>query len=260
MGTMKAIVIIPTYNERGNIERLITRLLDVFKKIKKWELEILVVDDNSPDKTAEIVEKEGKKQKNVRLLLRRKKVGLGAAYLAGMKQAFGKMGADAVLIMDADLSHNPIYIPRFLRLIENGAQFVVGSRYILGGSIAEDWSPYRKFLSIFGNKIVPLVLGKTALTDWTSGYRAVTKEVYKKVHPKLSEDKAEFRGYTFNISFAYHTVVSRFRTAEVPIKFVDRRSGKSKLGLEYLFHTPIFIFKTRLRNVLKHSIMRSITI
>lgn len=248
---VKAIVIIPTYNERENIGRLITQLLGVFKKIKKWKLEILVVDDNSPDKTAEIVEKEGKKRKNVGLLLRRKKVGLGAAYLAGMKKAFGEMGADVVLTMDADLSHNPACVPKFLKFIEEGAQFVVGSRYISGGSIAEDWSPHRKFLSIFGNKIVPLVLGRDSFTDWTSGYRAITKEVYKKILPKLSEDKAEFKGYTFNISFAYNAVVSGFRTAEVAIKFVDRRSGRSKLGLEYLFHTPIFIFKTRLKSILK---------
>lgn len=243
---MKAVIIIPTYNERENIVRLLPRLEKFSPRLKGWKVEILVVDDNSPDGTAEAVRKTARKNKEIHLLLKKEKEGLGAAYSAGMKEAFFKMRAHVCLVMDADLSHDPRYIPQFLKEVENGADFVVGSRYIKGGSIAEGWAPHRKFLSIFGNKIVSLILGRNDLSDWTSGYRVIKKEVFKKVAPKLSEA----RGYTFNVSFAYHTLVSGFKTREVPIRFIDRTEGQSKLGLEYLFHTPIFLFKTRLKRTL----------
>lgn len=248
---MKAVVVIPTFNEKENILHLLKLLKEVLKKVKGWNFRILVVDDNSPDGTARVVRQYAKKYKNVHLLLRTKKVGLGAAYLAGMKEAFEKMKADEVLIMDADLSHSPKYIPDFLSKIEKGADFVVGSRYIKGGSIAKKWALHRKFLSVFGNKIAPFILGRNELGDWTSGYRAIRKEVYRKVYPMIREDRAEFRGYTFNISFAYHAVVSGFRVSEVAINFIDRKSGESKLGLEYLFHTPVFLLKTRLKRFIK---------
>lgn len=248
---MKAVVLIPTFNEKDNILRLLNSLRKVLKEIKGWNFAILVVDDNSPDGTAEAVRLQTKKSKNIHLLLRRKKAGLGVAYLAGMKRAFDNLRADLVLVMDADLSHGPGYIPNFLKEVEKGADFVVGSRYIKGGAIAKKWALHRKFLSIFGNIIVSLMLGKNNLTDWTSGFRAIKKEVYRKVRPYMSKDKAEFRGYTFNISFAYHTILEGFKASEVPIQFVDRTSGKSKLGMEYLLHTPIFLFKTRLKRLIK---------
>lgn len=243
---MKAVVLIPTFNEKENILLLLPRLLDIFKKVRKWELEILVVDDNSPDGTAIAVSNFSKRRNGIHLLVRNKKEGLGAAYLAGMRQAFDHLKADVVLVMDADLSHNPDYIPSFLEKLEDGCDFVVGSRYIRGGDIAKGWAPHRKFLSVFGNVVVPFMLGTRALSDWTSGYRAINKQVFRKVAPVVSKSKRELRGYTFNIAFAYHTVVAGFRVGEVPIKFIDRTAGRSKLGLEYLFHTPVFLFRTRL--------------
>ncbi len=252
---MKAVVITPTFNERGNIPRLLESINRTVKGIKNWNIELLVVDDNSPDGTAKAVKKIAKRNKKIHLLLRKEKVGLGAAYLAGMREAFGKLEADIVIVMDADLSHNPRYIPGFLAAIEKGADFVVGSRYIKGGTIAKEWAPHRKILSVFGNVVVSLMLGKNNLSDWTSGFRAIKREVYKKVGPHISEDKIEFKGYTFNISFAYHTVLEGFKISEVPIKFVDRTSGKSKLGMEYMLHTPLFLFKTRLKRVIKAIIL-----
>lgn len=252
---MKAVVVIPTFNEKENISRLLRLLERVLKKIKGWDFKILVVDDNSPDGTAEVVEQIAKKNKDVRLLLRHKKTGLGAAYLAGMKKAFEELGSDIVIVMDADLSHKPEYLPELLKKILGGADFVVGSRRIPGGTIPREWPVYRKFLSIGGNALVTIFLGSRALTDWTSGYRAIKKGVYKKVRQMIVEDKAEFRGYTFNISFAYHATKEGFKVAEIPIKFPDRKRGESKLGLEYLFHTPIFLFKTRLKEFLKSIIL-----
>lgn len=248
---MKAIVVIPTFNEKENIPRLLKLLEEVFKKVKDWNFRILVVDDNSPDGTARVVRQCAKKYKNIHLLLRKKKVGLGVAYLAGMKKAFEELKADVVIVMDADLSHKPKYLPDLLKKILDGADFVVGSRRIPGGAIPREWPVHRKFLSIVGNTLVTIFLGSRALTDWTSGYRVIKKTVYKRVRQMIMEDKAEFRGYTFNISFAYHTIVEGFKVAEIPIKFPDRKSGESKLGLEYIFHTPIFLFKTRLKRFIK---------
>lgn len=248
---MKAVVVIPTFNEKENIQRLLKLLKEVFKKVKGWDFRILVVDDNSPDGTARAVRQCARKYKNIHLLLRKKKVGLGAAYLAGMKEAFEGLEADVVVVMDADLSHKPEYLPEFLKKILGGADFVVGSRRIPGGAIPQEWPVHRKFLSIVGNTLVTIFLGSRVLTDWTSGYRAIKKDVYKRVRQMIIEDKAEFRGYTFNISFAYHTIIEGFKVVEIPIKFPDRKSGKSKLGLEYLFHTPLFLFKTRLKELSK---------
>ncbi|HBL51737.1 MAG: hypothetical protein A3D24_00775 [Candidatus Blackburnbacteria bacterium RIFCSPHIGHO2_02_FULL_39_13] len=247
---MKLVVVVPTYNEKGNVENLINSLEAVFLKISGWDKNILIVDDNSPDGTAKIVEQLSKEYKNVHLLLHRKKSGLGAAYLAGMKEAFGKLRADAVIVMDADLSHSPLYLPMFVDQINKGSDFVVGSRYIKGGAIPKNWGLHRKFLSYFGNKTTSFLVGKKNLNDWTSGYRAIKKEVYEKVVPQIEGNK-RFRGYTFNISFAYHVCESGFTTSQVPIKFTDRTQGKSKLGLEYLFHTPIFLIHIRLNKLFK---------
>lgn len=242
---MRVVIIVPTFNEKENIKLLLGRIVESLKN-NHWIWSVLVVDDNSPDGTGDIVNSFSRKNKRIFLLTHAQKVGLGAAYLAGMQEAFGKMGADVVVTMDADLSHNPKSLPAFLQKIEEGADFVVGSRYIKGGAIPKNWPIHRKLLSIFGNLLTSLLLGSRAHTDWTSGYRAIRGHVYLKVKREL-ENKSEFRGYTFNISFAYHAVCDGFKVTEVPIVFPDRKSGKSKLGLEYLYHTPIFLFRTRLR-------------
>lgn len=246
---MRVAVVIPTYNEKRNIEILITRLIAMFKKQIGLTWYVVVVDDSSPDGTGDVVKEYAKENKRVLLLSRKKKVGLGAAYLAGMHKAFGDLKVEVVIVMDADLSHDPQSIPLFLEQVCKGSDFVVGSRYIRGGAIPNNWPLHRKFLSVFGNYITSLFLGSNVLTDWTSGFRAIKKQVYEKVHTQL-ENKTEFKGYTFNISFAYHTVIDGFTVGEVPIIFPDRKEGKSKLGLEYLFYTPMFLIKTRLKKIL----------
>lgn len=242
----KVTIVTPTYNESGNVAKFIPQIINVAKKVKGWDLKVLVVDDNSPDGTANVVRNLSKKYKQVQLLSRKEKTGLGTAYLAGMKEAFSKTRSDLVITMDADLSHKPEYLPRFLKKIEEGADFIIGSRYIHGGKIPDEWPLRRKFLSTFGNMVVSVMLGSRRHTDWTSGYRAIKKEVYEKVYPQIKTEDAIYRGYSFNISFAYHVLQNGFKTAEVPIIFPDRKTGKSKLGMEYLIHTPIFLFKTLL--------------
>ena len=250
-----AVVIIPTYNERGNIEKTINALLDVFKEIKTWKMSILVVDDTSPDKTYELVEEIGKKHKQVHLFINKKKAGLGGAYLKGMDQAFNKMDADVVFEFDADLSHDPTKIPLFLASIDRGNEMVLGSRYVPGGSIPEDWGVHRKLLSMVGNLIIMVVLTDFRIRDWTSGYRAITRKVYDAVHPSVLSD--QFSGYTFQIGFLYHAVRKGFKIdPNIPYHFVDRTVGESKMGPEYLIRPLVFIFKMRIKEVMRHKVFK----
>jgi len=243
---MKVIVIIPTYNERENIGKLIEHLeTKIFPKVpKKFEMNILVVDDSSPDGTAEEVRKAQKSYKNVHLLLNKKKSGLGGAYLKGMEKSVDELGADIMFEMDADFSHDPEVIPQFLQKIDSGSQLVLGSRYIKGGSIPEDWGVHRKLLSLFGNLTIRIILTHFAIHDWTTGYRAVSSDLFQALRHEMKRD--EFSGYTWQIGFLHKAVRKGFKVAEVPIKFVDRKYGKSKLGVEYIKNTLFYIFSIRL--------------
>lgn len=245
---MKVIILIPTYNEKKNIERLLKKILKVIKDVKVWKIEILVVDGNSPDGTREIVLNFKKKHKNIHLLTETKKKGLGAAYLSGIDYAIKTLNSDIIMTMDADLSHNPDYIPDFLKKVEEGADLVIGSRYIKGGSIPREWALHRKIYSILGNKVASFILGTNKINDWTSGYRAISKKVYLKVRPQVLGKSTQ--GYTFNMCFAYYALEYGFAVDHTPIKFPDRQAGESKLGLEYLVRTPIFLVRTRLRRLL----------
>ncbi len=245
----KAVVIIPTYNERENIQKVIPLLLEVSRSVSHWQLEILVVDDTSPDKTYDVVAELEKKHRQVHLLVNKKKAGLGGAYLRGMKHAFEELDADAVFEFDADLSHDPSKIPAFLGALDVGADIVLGSRYISGGGIPDDWGVHRKFLSIVGNVVIMSVLTNFKIRDWTTGYRALTKEVYAAVHPYLAGER--FSGYTFQIGFLHTAVRLGFSVVEVPFKFVDRSIGHSKLGPEYIKNTLLFILKVRLQDMLR---------
>lgn len=240
----KAVVIIPTYDERENLPLAVAALLKVFGTIDDWRMEILVVDDTSPDKTYEVARELAEEHEEVTLLLNSEKCGLGGAYLRGMERAFGEMAADVVFEFDADLSHDPAKIPAFLKAVEQGADVVLGSRYTKGGGIPQDWGLYRKFLSVVGNVVVMTVLGNFNVRDWTTGFRAIRREVYETVSPRLSGER--FLGYTFNIGFLQEALKAGFTVVEVPFRFVDRTRGESKLGPEYIRNTVAFILKARL--------------
>jgi dolichol-phosphate mannosyltransferase len=218
-------IIIPTYNEKGNIGILIDR-------IRKYvNVDILVVDDSSPDGTAI----EAKKKK-VRVLMNKEKKGLGYAYLKGMENCHSKV----FIQMDADLSHDPKDLKRFIEKIKDN-DMVIGSRYIKGGSIPRDWPLHRRFISIYGNRFISLFLGRQS--DWSTGYRAIRREVYEKV----KDDLKDFHGYTYQIAFLNEARRHGFRVAEIPIAFKDRTRGKSKLGKEYLINTLKYILKERFK-------------
>ncbi|MCM2325888.1 MAG: polyprenol monophosphomannose synthase [Candidatus Woesearchaeota archaeon] len=218
-------IIIPTYNERENIGILID-------KIRKYiKADILVVDDNSPDGTAIVA-----KKKKVRVLMNKEKKGLGYAYLKGMENCRSKV----FIQMDADLSHDPKDLRRFIEKIEEN-DMVLGSRYIKGGSIPKDWPLHRRFISIYGNRFISLFLGKQS--DWSTGYRAIRREVYEKV----KDDIKDFHGYTYQIAFLNEARKNHFKISEIPIAFKDRTRGKSKLGKEYLINTIKYILKEKIK-------------
>ncbi len=252
----KAIVIIPTYNERDNIGKVIPLLLEERENVRaSWDLQVLVVDDMSPDKTYEVVEELTKIYKGVvHLLVNPKKSGLGGAYLKGMARAFDELGADAVFEFDADLSHDSTKIPAFLKALDSGADMVLGSRYIKGGSIPQDWGLHRKFLSIIGNIVIATVFTNFSVRDWTSGYRAITKSVYEAVHPELHSER--FSGYTFQIGFLHTAIRKGFTVVEVPFHFIDRTIGDSKIGPEYIKNNLLYIFRVRAKEIYQHRVFR----
>lgn len=234
----KAVIIIPTYNEVDNISDLINSLLSISKDIKDWQIELLVVDSLSPDKTASVVRKLQKNHANLHLLST-KKEGLGRAYLKGFAVALKRLQADVVFEMDADFSHDPQVIPDFLTKIDGGADFVIGSRYIRGGSIPSDWSFDRKFFSIVGNLIIRMGFMKISITDWTSGYRAIKPWVIQSSLNHLEK----YSGYVFQVALLDESLKRNAKIKEIPIHFIDRRYGVSKINtFQYMFQTLLYIF------------------
>ena len=247
---MKAVVIIPTYNEKENIEKMIPHLMEeVFPKVKEDEMALLIADDNSPDGTAEVVRHFMKKYKNLDISEGSKK-GLGAAYIRGMDYAITKMNADVVYEMDADFQHDTTKIPDFLKKIHEGADMVIGTRYSGGGSIPANWPPQRKAFSIVANLFVRTVFMKFGIHDWTGGYRALRKEVFLKEKEALTN----FRGYIFQISFLHKAERDGFKIAEVPFHFSDRKLGDSKIApMGYIMDVVKFVIGTRISELLTGS-------
>lgn len=254
MEKKRAVIIIPTYNERENISRLIPTLEKIFAEVKNWDMHVLVVDDSSPDDTASVVKAFTKKNKNIHLLTNPTKSGLGHAYLTGMEEAFKNLDADAVFEFDADFSHDPTKIPLFLKRLDAGDDMVLGSRYIKGGGIPDDWGLHRKILSVIGNIFIVLVFTDFRIRDWTGGYRAITKRVYDAVKNDMKDPK--FSGYTFQVGFLRHAVNRGFKISEVPFHFVDRKIGKSKMGSETIINTLRFVVITRLAEFIHSRIFK----
>lgn len=247
----KVIIVLPTYNERENIEKIIPAILSQQSKLtkiglKKYRVSVLVVDDTSPDGTGEIVEEMAAHSKRI-FLLRGKKEGLGRAYIRGFQHAVDVLGADVVFEMDADFSHNPDYIPAMLSALEN-VDFVIGSRYVSGGSIPADWPFLRKLNSRCANILGKYVAGLSSVRDCTGGFRAIRSHVIK----KIDFSTLRVKGYAFQISLLHAALKTGARVTEVPIHFVDRVFGTSKIRLKditefvkaafYLRYTSINFF------------------
>lgn len=232
---MNISVVLPTYKERENIGPLIQKILQVFQNYSH-KVQILVVDDQSPDGTAEVVKKLSAKDRNIHLLIG-KKEGLGAAYIRGFKVVLKNFKPDVVVQMDADFSHNPNVIPRFISEIEKGADFVIGSRYVKGGRVPSDWNPLRKANSKWGNRFARYLAGIDDVRDCTSGFRAISRQVLE----KIDLGKLKVRGYSFQMNLLYRAYVDGAGIKEVPINFKERVWGHTKIGprdvLEFMWNS-----------------------
>jgi dolichol-phosphate mannosyltransferase len=222
---MKVVIILPTYNERDNIVALLTSLQGEFRRLRH-DMHILVVDDNSPDGTAGLVRETMQTQPNV-YLLTGAKAGLGAAYIRGMQHAIGELGADVVFEMDADFSHDPADVPRLLETLENSADFVIGSRHVRGGSIPAEWSVWRKLNSAGGNWVARYVAGLYGIRDCTAGFRAIRASILR----EIDFSALRVKGYAFQVALLHQAVSLGAVVKEVPVDFIDRKYGQSKLGL-----------------------------
>ncbi len=253
---MKLVIVLPTYNERENIVTLLDAIRGVMKKVPGYTVSYLVVDDTSPDGTRDVVAAYQKKYKDV-VLISGKKEGLGKALLRGLTYAVNTMEADVLLQMDADLSHDPAVIPQFLAKLDSGADFVVGSRYIPGGSIPSNWGTHRKIFSVVGNAFVRFGLGYSGVHDWTGGFRAYKKKYFELVR----EHMTQYKGYVFQIAFLHKAVLKGARVAEVPIHFTDRRFGHSKIApSEYIRNVLLYVVRSqrqspRARKIIKFLIV-----
>jgi len=235
----KALIILPTYNEKDNIEKIVKLILKQEPFVSPiWSIEILIVDSHSPDQTSAVVKKLQKIYPEKIHLLETEKKGLGNAYYLGFNYALEKINPFIIFEMDADLSHNPNDIPRFLKEIEKGADFVIGSRYIKGGSIPKEWAWYRKIFSILGNIIVKFGFMIHSINDWTSGFRAIKSWVIKS---SLSFVK-NYSGYVFQIAILDWAYKKGAKIKETPINFIDRRFGRSKISFgHYIFQIIWYI-------------------
>jgi dolichol-phosphate mannosyltransferase len=233
----RTLVVIPTYNESDNIARLIPRVLE-----QDPSIDVLVVDDSSPDGTGTLVRGMQHGQPRLHLVEREGKLGLGTAYVAGFRFALAR-GYDFIFEMDADFSHNPKEIPRFLERIREH-DLVIGSRYANGVRVL-NWPMQRLLLSYSANVYTRLITG-LPLSDATGGFKCFRREVLQ----AIDLDRIRSNGYAFQIEMSYKAWKKGFRLVETPIVFLDRRSGASKMSKGIIYEAFFMLWKLRLRGLL----------
>jgi dolichol-phosphate mannosyltransferase len=231
----QVLIILPTYNEAENIGLMLGELLKVAKTLKSYQLSILVVDDKSPDGTAQIAKHYQEVHQNI-LLLSGPKSGLGDAYIRAMKYGLQQGDYYAFIMMDADFSHNPSSIPALLDKLAEQNDYVIGSRYVAGGYVPGTWPMLRILNSRFANFVAKLFVGfDKEISDVTGGFKAIRVDALR----QISLDDINATGYCFQVSLLYAFVKEGYRVTEVPISFADRKHGNSKLAykdvLEFLY-------------------------
>lgn len=228
---MKTVIVLPTYNEAENLPRLVSALF-----VLGLDLNVLVVDDNSPDGTGQIADDlAGRYKGRVKALHRKGKLGLRSAYIDGFREAF-EMDADAIVQMDADFSHDPRVLKEMTICISE-SDVVIGSRYIKGGSLDEHWPLWRKMLSAFGNYYARTILG-LPLRDVTTGFRMWKRETLS----AMPLDRIRSSGYIFLVEMVYVAFLQKYKIVETPIHFEDRRFGKSKMSLRIQLEAAVRIW------------------
>lgn len=234
MSSYKPLVIVPTYNEAENIERLIREILTSVEGMR-----VLIVDDNSPDGTSAIVANMAKNTPNVLLETRPRKMGLGTAYIHGFKKALSLSDVDCIIGMDADFSHSPQYLPNLLSAMDE-YDLVVGSRYMNGISVV-NWPIRRLFISFFANNYARMITG-LPIRDCTSGFCCYKREVLE----RINLDRVRAHGYSFLVEMKYRAHRLGFRIGEVPIIFFERRSGQTKMSKLDIIEAVFTVWRLRL--------------
>lgn len=234
----KTLVIIPTYNEADNILKIIPEVLK--NTTPENEFNILVVDDNSPDGTAAMV--EGLNNERVKILKREKKSGLGTAYVAGFRYAI-KNNYDYVFEMDADFSHDPKYLPGFIEKINEGYDLVIGSRYINGISVL-NWPIRRLILSYLASMYTRMVTGLKVM-DTTAGFMCYRVSALK----TIDLDQVKSNGYSFQIEMKFKFYKKGFKITETPILFIDRREGESKMSRKVVYEAYFMVWKLKFKSL-----------
>ena len=238
---MKALVCLPTYNERENLERMLRALGAALA----GEGRVLVIDDGSPDGTGELADRLAAELGYVDVLHRTRKEGLGPAYIAGFRKALAD-GADLILEMDCDFSHDPADVPRLIDATAN-ADLVLGSRYVQGGRV-ENWGALRRLVSAGGSLYARTILG-VPIRDLTGGFKCYRRAVLE----TIDLDRISAQGYAFQIETTYRTIRAGFRVVEIPITFVDREAGTSKMSksivAEAIWNVPALRAKRLLRRL-----------
>jgi dolichol-phosphate mannosyltransferase len=236
-GNPRVWVILPTYNEAKNLEPLVVGVRERLPESRR----VLIVDDNSPDGTGEIADRLASEHDDVAVLHRAVKEGLGPAYIAGFREALAG-GAELVVEMDADFSHDPANLPQLLRAAGE-ADLVIGSRYVRGGGVT-DWGPMRRFISRGGSAYARAVLG-IDIRDLTGGFKCLRRRVLE----GIDLDSIASLGYAFQVEVTYRAIQSGFRVVEIPIVFRDRQEGKSKMSnaivAEAMWRVPAMRLKRR---------------
>ncbi len=230
---MKALVVVPTYNEKENIEKILECVLSQ----GEW-VEALVVDDNSPDGTGEIVDSIARDNRRVHIIHRESKMGLGSAYIRGFKWALENTDTEFVFEMDADFSHDPDAIPRFLEAARD-SDLVIGSRYLSGITVV-NWPLSRLILSYSANLYTRIITG-LPLTDSTGGYKCFHRHVLE----QLPLDTVKSDGYSFQIEMNFLCWKKGFRIKEIPIVFTDRRVGISKMSRKIIWEAAFMVWRLR---------------
>jgi len=233
----KSLIIIPTYNEINNIQKLIPDIIELYPN-----MDILVVDDNSPDGTGERVKEMGEVDNRIKVIRRHGKMGLGTAYCEGFRYMLDNR-YDLAIQMDADYSHDPKVIREFIKNIEDN-DLVIGSRYITGVNVI-NWPMQRLLLSFFANFYTRVITGMP-VRDATGGFKCFRKEVLESIDLK----KIRSNGYAFQIEMNFKTFKKGFRIKEIPIVFVDRIEGTSKMSKKILREAVTMVWKLRIRSIL----------
>ena len=238
---MEVLVVVPTYNERDNIERVIAQLLAL-----DVDLGVLVVDDNSPDGTGRLVDDIRSREPRVNAIHRSGKLGLGSAYITGFKWALAETDANFIFEMDADFSHDPNAIPEFLAKTPE-ADLVIGSRY-LDGITVMNWPLRRLALSVGANIYTRIITGMP-VKDATGGFKCFRREVLE----ALPLDNIRSDGYSFQIEMNYHAWKRNYRIVEIPIVFVDRQQGASKMSRRIIYEAAFLVWKLRFASIFRKS-------